>query len=88
LHRAALESIFGLALDTDHFRLQPCLPLAWPQARLTLRRQGRLLHITLLRGTTAQAQALAQEQAAQLLHAGQRQALDGLPREARFVVPL
>ncbi|WP_243392723.1 GH36-type glycosyl hydrolase domain-containing protein [Kinneretia aquatilis] len=88
LHRAALESIFGLALDTNHFSLQPCLPLAWPQARLILRRQGRLLQITLLRGTPAQAQALAHEQAAQLLRPGQRQALARLPLEARFVLQL
>ncbi|WP_428506677.1 GH36-type glycosyl hydrolase domain-containing protein [Roseateles sp.] len=88
LHRAAIESIFGLRLSARSLMLQPCLPAAWPRAELSLRRHGRLMHFTLLRGGQAAAQELAQAQGARLLQPGE--ALDwlGLPQEAHFVLPI
>ncbi|WP_302174599.1 GH36-type glycosyl hydrolase domain-containing protein [uncultured Hydrogenophaga sp.] len=49
LHRAALESLFGLQMTADELWFEPCLPTAWPSATLTLRRHGRELHFLLHR---------------------------------------
>ncbi|MGC4394542.1 GH36-type glycosyl hydrolase domain-containing protein [Hydrogenophaga sp. T2] len=50
MHRAAIESIFGLQIAGDELWFEPCLPGAWPRARLTLRRGQRRLHFLLHRG--------------------------------------
>ncbi|MGM9488274.1 GH36-type glycosyl hydrolase domain-containing protein [Ideonella sp. YS5] len=47
--RAALEGLVGLSLRPGAIRLTPCLPPHWPQVRLTLRVQGRELHLLLQR---------------------------------------
>jgi len=49
MHRAAIESIFGLQLRADHLYFEPCLPTFWPRAELTLRRDGQTLHFILQR---------------------------------------
>ena len=49
MHRAAMESIFGLDIGPQNLRLRPGLPSHWPQATLTLRRDGRELHFELQR---------------------------------------
>lgn len=49
LHRAAVESLFGLQMTADELWFEPCLPTAWPSATLTLRRPGRELHFLLQR---------------------------------------
>jgi cyclic beta-1,2-glucan synthetase len=49
LHRAAIESIFGLQLGVDELSFVPCLPPHWPQATLTLKRDGHRLHFLLQR---------------------------------------
>ena len=40
LHRAAVESIFGLQHEAQRLRFTPCLPAHWPRAELTLARDG------------------------------------------------
>ncbi|CAN5688105.1 hypothetical protein BH11PSE7_BH11PSE7_35860 [soil metagenome] len=59
MHRAAVESIFGLSQRADELCFAPCLPSHWPQAELTLRRDGRTLRFVLVRGDSAQAFAVA-----------------------------
>ena len=49
LHRGAVESILGLNLQADELWFTPCLPLHWPRAELTLKRNGYRLHFVLLR---------------------------------------
>ncbi len=49
MHRAAVESLFGLEIEPHRLRLLPGLPSHWPQASLTLRRDGRELHFLLQR---------------------------------------
>jgi cyclic beta-1,2-glucan synthetase len=49
MHRAATESIFGLTLGAEFLKFNPCLPLAWQQAEMTLRKDGRELHFYLRR---------------------------------------
>jgi cyclic beta-1,2-glucan synthetase len=51
LHRAAVESIFGLRLQARTLSFTPALPSHWPRAELTLRRNGRTLRFVLLRAT-------------------------------------
>jgi cyclic beta-1,2-glucan synthetase len=80
LHRAALESVFGLQFGPQTLQLRPALPSHWPQATLTLRRDGRTLHFTLLRG--------APPPGATLLHPGALLHWQVLQGEHRFVVPL
>ncbi|KPF42965.1 carbohydrate-binding protein, partial [beta proteobacterium AAP51] len=53
MHRAAIESIFGLEMEAQRLRLQPGLPSHWPVAELTLRREGRELHFVLQRAPAA-----------------------------------
>jgi cyclic beta-1,2-glucan synthetase len=47
MHRAAIESIFGLCIRGHMLSFDPCLPAHWPQAELTLRRDGRSVHFIL-----------------------------------------
>ena len=49
LHRAAVESIFGLDLRAATLCLRPSLPAHWPRAELTLQRDGRRLQFLLRR---------------------------------------
>jgi cyclic beta-1,2-glucan synthetase len=85
LHRAAIESMFGLQIDAQGLCCTPCLPTHWPQAGLTLRREGRVLRLTLVRATAAQV-ALAPGE--RLLRPGERLRWAGLAADTRCVVPL
>jgi cyclic beta-1,2-glucan synthetase len=38
MYRVAVESILGVQLCGDHLRLAPCIPAAWPQFAMTIRR--------------------------------------------------
>jgi cyclic beta-1,2-glucan synthetase len=49
MHRAAIETIFGLQWQGDELRFSPCLPSHWQEAELTLRREGRSLHVIMSR---------------------------------------
>ena len=49
MHRAAVESLFGLEFGPQQLRLQPGLPSHWPQATLTLKREGLEMHFLLQR---------------------------------------
>jgi len=85
LHRAAVESIFGLRLGPHELSFTPCLPPHWPQAELSLRRDGRTLRFILLRaGTPAPADAAG----VQTLAPGEVLRWDGLPPHSTFIVPL
>ena len=55
LHRAAVESIFGLQLQARTLCFTPALPSHWPRAELTLRRNGRTLRFVLLRASPERA---------------------------------
>jgi len=80
MHRAAVESIFGLEFGPQQLRLQPGLPSHWPQATLTLKREGLEMHFLL--------QRMAPPPGAAVLLPGQ--ALDWVALQGvhHFVVPL
>ena len=88
LHRAAVESIFGLKLDARDLRFEPCLPSHWPRAEITLRRGARSLHFILARCASVDALASQVPAQAQVLWPGQYLAWAEGPAERCFVVPL
>ena len=88
LHRAAIESIFGLRQGAQELFFKPCLPTEWTQAELVLRRKGRTMRFILLRATAeAAVVATAQWQAQLLLPDTALQWCD-LPVHSCFVIPL
>jgi len=88
LHRAAIESIFGLQLTARELRFLPCLPTAWQRAELTLRRDGRSMRFVLLRADSDAAQRTAATLQAQLLQPEQTLDWTQLPQQSCFVIPL
>jgi cyclic beta-1,2-glucan synthetase len=89
LHRAAVESIFGLKLQARSLQFTPCLPSHWPQAELSLRRDGRHLRFILARGVSLAAIQASAPAGAVLLAPGQT--LDWTTLSAGtscFLVPL
>jgi cyclic beta-1,2-glucan synthetase len=88
MHRAAVESIFGLALTAQDLCFHPALPLHWPQARMTLRRDGRRMRFLFHRGSEADALQAGAGSHAQLLRAGQLLQWPGLPADSSFVMAL
>jgi cyclic beta-1,2-glucan synthetase len=89
LHRAAIESLFGLRLQAGMLSFQPCLPSHWPRAELTLTRDGRALRLLLLRsGSLGGAQAVAAQTGARLLQPGEWLDWAMLPPHSNFVLPL
>ena len=88
MHRAAVESIFGLQLNANELSFKPCLPTHWPQAELTLLRDGRSMRFILSRSTQPYALATTQLLGAQLLQVGQKLKWRDLQGETCFVIPL
>ena len=88
MHRAAIESIFGLRLGAVDLCFRPCLPSHWPQAELTLRRAGRTLRFTLRRGTALAELRAGAPADAQLLWPGQALAWARLTADAQYLIPL
>jgi cyclic beta-1,2-glucan synthetase len=93
MHRAAVESLFGLKQDADSLCLTPCLPSHWPEAELMLKRGDLQLRFVLLRATAEAAMAAmarrgADGAGAQLLLPGQALAWQRLAGSHCFAVPL
>ena len=85
LHRAAVESLFGLSLHPGRLRLTPALPPLWPQARLHLRQGSREIDILLLRDDGASPQDAAD---ARSVAPGEWVEIASLPARARLRVVL
>jgi cyclic beta-1,2-glucan synthetase len=88
LHRAAIESIFGLRQGAQDLSFTPCLPAHWERAELTLRRDGRHMRFILLRATPAETTDIRAQHDAQLLRPGEALAWPALVGEHCFVIPL
>jgi cyclic beta-1,2-glucan synthetase len=84
LHRAAVESIFGLRLGATTLSLHPCLPAHWPRAEITLRRDGRVMQFVLLREGAAQLGTLPP--GARTLRGGEAVAWTTLPAHNCFLL--
>ncbi len=88
MHRAAIESIFGLRQEAQTLSFSPCLPSHWPRAELALRRDGQTMRFILLRQSAIAALAATESSNAQLLRPGQALAWRGLAPHTCFVIPL
>ncbi len=88
MHRAAIESIFGLRQGAQELCFTPCLPSHWSQAEITLRRDGRTMRFILVRDTELSALAATAQSGAQLLRRGQALRWRGLAPQTCFVIPL
>ena len=88
MHRAAVESIFGLRLDAASLSFTPCLPSHWLEAELALNRDGRSMRFILMRATEPDALAATAQWDAALLRPRQALAWTALQERACFVIPL
>jgi cyclic beta-1,2-glucan synthetase len=93
MHRAAIESIFGLQQGAEELSFTPCLPSHWPQAELSLRWGEQTLRFVFWRGSEEDAVAAVPlrvegDAPAVLLRPGEPLRWRDLPRQASFVVPL
>jgi len=86
LHRAAIESIFGLRLHARELSVAPCLPAHWPRAELVLRRDGRTMRFVMLRDAGAADAALAANAGAVRLSVGEVVRWTQLPAHSCFVL--
>jgi cyclic beta-1,2-glucan synthetase len=92
MHRAAIESIFGLRQGEQELRFNPCLPSHWKQAELTLVRDAHAMRFVLVRATADAALHVAAQETgaleARLLLVGQQLHWSTLPARSCFVIPL
>jgi cyclic beta-1,2-glucan synthetase len=88
MHRAAIESIFGLQQEAQVLSFRPCLPSHWPQAELMLTRDGRTLRFILIRATSSAALKATAQWGAELLLPGQALSWQALAEHTCFVIPL
>ena len=88
LHRASIESIFGLRQTAQTLSFKPCMPSHWPQAVLTLKRDGRTMQFIFVRGSEAEALAATAPQHAKLLRSDESVEWTKLSGESTFVIPL
>ncbi len=92
LHRAAIESIFGLQQGEHTLCFRPCLPSHWQRAEITLQRDGRTMRFVLCRpAALAALRANPQPEAlseAAYLRPGQPLKWRELRPQTCFVIPL
>jgi cyclic beta-1,2-glucan synthetase len=88
LHRAAVESIFGLRMDAETLDFRPCLPSHWSTAELALRRNGRNMRFIFQRGSEHEALAATSSRGARLLQPGETVSWAELPELSCFVMAL
>ncbi len=70
MHRAAIESMFGMRQHGEAVSFEPCLPSHWPRASLTLKRDGRSLRVIFARANDHEPSEQAASLSAQWLPAG------------------
>jgi cyclic beta-1,2-glucan synthetase len=88
MHRAAIESIFGLQLGDQELQFNPCFPSHWNRAELTLVRGARSMRFILMRASLGDALEATTPLLAQALRPGQSLRWMDLPAQTCFVVPL
>jgi cyclic beta-1,2-glucan synthetase len=92
MHRAAIESLFGLRQVAQSLSFSPCLPSDWARAELTLQQEGRTMRFVLVRAPPDTAMAAAAPWCAgadaTLLRPGEALHWPGLAASTCFVIPL
>jgi cyclic beta-1,2-glucan synthetase len=71
MHRAAIESMFGVSQRGDELVVRPCLPSTWTQSELRLTRAGKTVRLLFVRAGDAAPEALAAAASARLLGVGE-----------------
>jgi len=87
MHRAAIESMFGLHLGPATLHFAPCLPADWTRVELVLTREGRSLRFILWHGRASLALAAVAVEGASLLQPGTPLEWKNLPDGSCHVVP-
>ena len=88
LHRAAIESVFGLRQRSQSLSFTPCLPSHWSQAELTLVREQCSMRFIMIRASTADALQAVAVPGAHLLQVGENLHWFNLTGSSCFVIPL
>ena len=88
MHRAAIESIFGLHLGATELSFAPSLPSHWPQAELVLKRDGRTMRFVFARALVLDTVLAAAPAGARRLALGQTLRWLDLPSNSCFVIEL
>lgn len=86
MHRAAVESLFGLRLGPQTLSFKPCLPSHWPRAELTLNRDGRRMRFYFLRPSSPSSGNNAMPEACVTLEQAQPLNWTSLGKDTSFVV--
>jgi cyclic beta-1,2-glucan synthetase len=87
MHRAAIESMFGLKLQADRLSFNPCLPSGWNRSEMTLRRDGKSLRFIFVLGDSELALKQTVLDGARLLLPGESVSLKSVGLSECFVVP-
>ena len=82
LHRAAIESMFGMRQHGDEIEFVPCLPSAWPDCELLLKHAGKRLRVVFVGGSGPSPEHRASMPSARLLRAGERLRWSSLAEDA------
>jgi cyclic beta-1,2-glucan synthetase len=92
LHRAVVESMFGLKQGPEDLRFSPCLPTHWPRAELTLKRGERSMRFILIRPDTLDGLRHSEPEwvsgGERILQVGQALRWLDLPTPATVVIPM
>jgi cyclic beta-1,2-glucan synthetase len=88
MHRAVIESIFGLHQEATTLCFAPCLPSDWSTAELTLSRDEKSLHFILLRTAPGTAPQAALQHQARILWVGEALTWRDIPDATRYLIPL
>jgi cyclic beta-1,2-glucan synthetase len=91
MHRAAVESLFGLSMTGESVSFKPCLPSTWTRSELTLRRDARATRFIFILGDSKDALQQTAGDGAVLLLPGEvvqiRNDNDPFNKNRCFVVP-
>lgn len=88
MHRAAVESIFGLMQDASSLSFAPCLPSHWMRAELSLARDDRTMRFIFLKAAAGVALKETASSGAVLLGRGELIHWHELALQSCFVIPL
>ena len=92
LHRASVESIFGLTQESQVLSFRPCLPSHWDRAELSLTRDGRVMRFIFVRAQPEAAAKAAENleggAGATVLLPGQALRWKELAAQSSFVIAL
>jgi cyclic beta-1,2-glucan synthetase len=86
LHRAAIESLFGMRQRGAALSFEPCLPSHWDEAELTLRQNGRTITVSFVRRRGDE--AMRADAAVKRLRPGEAIDWRALPPASAFVMTL